>query len=370
MGIFGNLFKPMSQSEEQASASARILARLKERRGEETGKWLALMQDPTKIPPPAPTPTIEDVDHRDVINEAPYSPPLEAQYTALFPDDRGKPALVATATRAKPKMNETVEWVNRLFDEFARQASQFNATASGTEVTVTVHAPEFTYESPDYAVPDPEIKISVFKGHIATMHWAMLVQGYNDRIDIYVIAADEILNFTLNDIRKSELSPFMTIESTLANSHRVWNVGGTTIAFETIPLLAKELLGDLIRIASGSMDESELFAHHSVPLKLGETVAQGFSPPQQTPPPASVQNAAPQDIGSLASWSACDRLLKALDQDLAWMTSRLGSLDPSTDQKTVQILHDLGGRMRTLSGEVSTLLAEYHPAAGSKYNAS
>jgi hypothetical protein len=368
MGIFGNLFKPMSQSEEQASASARILARLKERRGEETGKWLGLMQDPTKVPPPAPTPTVEDVDQRDIINEAPYSPPLETQYTPLFPEDSGKPA--ATATRAKPKANETVEWVNKLFDEFARQASQFNATASGTDVTVTVHAPEFTYESPDYAVPDPELKISVFKGHIATLHWAMLVQGYNDKIQVYVIAADEILNFTLNDIRKADVSPFMTIESTLANSHRVWNVGGTTIGFEIIPLLAKELLGDLIRIASGRMDESELFAHHTVPLKLGETVAQGFSPVQQTAPPAPVQDAAPRDIASLASWSACDRLLQALDQDLAWMTSRLSALDPSTDQKTVQILHDLSGRMRTLSGEVSSLLAEYHPAAGSKYNAS
>ncbi len=39
----------------------------------------------------------------------------------------------------------------------------------------------------------------------------MLVQGYEEKIDVYVIAADEILNFTLNDIRKSGETAYMTV---------------------------------------------------------------------------------------------------------------------------------------------------------------
>src|SRR5262249_49143966 len=138
--------------------------------------------------------------------------------------------------------------------------------------------------SPTY---DPHKKLSIFKGHIATLHWGMLVQGYEEKIDVYMISADEILNFTLNDIRKSNTPSFMTIASSLSDSHRIWNVGGVTVGPETVPLLAKELLGDLIRIATGTMTESELFADHSKSLKLGDTVAQGFPAPAPTPAEAT-----------------------------------------------------------------------------------
>jgi len=143
---------------------------------------------------------------------------------------------------------------------------------------LTVNHPKFTFETPSFE--NPNSKISIFKGHVVAQHWAMLVQGYQERIDVYVIAADEILNFTLNDIRKSGLSPFMSVESSMEGDRRVWNIAGTPISLETIPFLSKELLGDLIRVATGTMDESELFTDLKTKLKLGETVAHGYSPPQ------------------------------------------------------------------------------------------
>jgi hypothetical protein len=375
MGL-SDFFKPKSQPEQQADASSRMLRQLRARRGEETGKWLALMRDEVGVPVLGPPPKLEDVDKRDTINETPYSPSLESQYAELNPKTIRPGSVVAAPPKAPAstpaEKNETVDWVKKLFQEFSLQATEFNATASGTELVMTVRPPEFTFETPHFGDYDPAKKIKVFKGHIATTHWAMLVQGYNDKIDVYVIPSESILNFTLNDIRKSELSPFMTIDSTLVDGHQVWTTSGHAVTPETLPLLAKELLGDLVRIGSGTMNESELFAHHTTDLKLGETVAQGYAPPLEPMPTSSLigESSAPTPIEALATWSACEALLQAIFKDLGSITSNEGALDSTKDEASIQRLHDLSGRLRNLSGELSGLIAEYQPTKGSKYNPS
>jgi len=386
--MLSNFFKPKTQSQKQAEASHRMLEELKARRGEETGKWLALMQDQVLVPPPGPPPTVEDVDQREVDEsyDEPYTPSLESQY--LDPSAKGRPATAVATPPPAPatpdlSTNDTAVWVKKLFQEFALQATEFNATASGTEMVMTVRPPEFTFETPHYGAYDPEKKIKVFKGHIATTHWAMLVQGYNEKIDVYIIPSESILNFTLNDIRKSELSAFMTIDSSIVNGKRQWTTSGHPVTPETLPLLAKELLGDIVRIASGTMEESELFAHHATDLKLGETVAQGYATPtaptpsgqaptstSTSPPPVPGSVAPTVALESLATWPACEALLQAIYKDLGSITSIEGALDLERDKETVQRLHDVAGRLRTLSGELSGLVAQYHPKGGSKYNPS
>ncbi len=272
MGFLDNLFKPKAQPEEDANRSTLMMQRLKARRGQETGKWLALMEDASRLPPEpsGPESTIEELDQRDVLDEAPYVPPMEAQIANMA--IAGSKVPLATAEEENP----TVAGVKKLFAEFQRQADEYNASAE-TTLMLTVNHPKFTFETPTFESPDATIK--VFKGHVVAQHWAMLVQGYEEKIDVYVIAADEILNFTLNDIRKSGVSPYMTVESSMVGDRRVWNIAGTPISLETIPFLSKELLGDLIRVATGTMDESELFSDLKTKLKLGETVAHGYSSP-------------------------------------------------------------------------------------------
>lgn len=272
MGFFANLFKPKSQPAEDVDRSVVMMEKLKARRGEETGKWLALMESGSRIPPPSgPPPTIEDVDQREILDEAPYVPPLEAQIASFYDAE----AAVPEAAR----VNQTVAGVEKLFAEFQRQADEYNTNAAETQLLLMVHPPKFTFEIEEPTYEDsrePVEKIGVFKGHVVAQHWALFVQGYEEKVDVYMIAADEILNFTLNEIRKSGVAPFMTIESTVVDGKRLWNVSGTRICIDTLPLLAKELLGDLIRIATGTMSEEELFADYQTDLKLGETVAHGY----------------------------------------------------------------------------------------------
>lgn len=276
MGFWESLFKPKAQKEDEAEKSARIMERLKARRGQETGKWLAIMENASKAPPPVgPPPTIEDIDKREVLDEVPYTPPLETQYTPLYAQEQPPERLPAGALG-----NQTVAGVEKFFTELKRQADEYNTNCQGGDFELMVNAPEYTFEKPhDESTYDDSKTLSIFKGSIVAQHWAMLVQGYEDRIEVYIISADEILNYTLNDIRNTGVSPFMLVESVLNEGKRVWSIEGTAVSEATMPALAQVLLGDLIRVDTGTMSESELFANAQGGLKLGVNVAQGYQAP-------------------------------------------------------------------------------------------
>jgi hypothetical protein len=409
MGLFGNLFKPLPPTQEEAERSAEVMTELKKRRGSETGKWLNLMaRDASQLPKFEAAPTVEDVDDRPQINEAPYAPSLKAQYATM--SVRFEPAAVP----APVSQNATVEWVNKLFNEFALQAAAFNSSAQGTHLIVSVHSPEYELEKPQLGVYSAEKKVSSIKGHLATMQWGMLIQGDENKIQVFVVPSERILDFMIHDIGASEFVPFMTIESNAIDSQseseseseseskakskskKEWHIEGTTITFDTIPLLAKVLLGDLVRIASGSMSETELFSSHKDGLKLGDTVAQGYTDkgPTQAQESASrsitnpaepsndfnfssdmlvEQKKAPQterSMDNLFTWQAASALIQAMDKDLPWLTQKEIDLDPALNQTEAARLNDLVTKLRTLSGEIGILLADYHPTQGSKYNAS
>lgn len=388
MGFLDALFKPLAQSDEDAERSAIVMRRLKSRHDTETGKWLALMDDPTNQAPPSkvPAPRLASIDKREVLNEAPYVPPMEAQYLA--------PELSAPSSTAQAVVegNQTVDWVNTLFSEFERQSKKFNASAEGTHLIMTVHRPTFTFEtSSTIDKHDPYKKVSVFKGHVSTVNWAMLVQGYESKIRVYIISSDEILNFTINDIRQSQIIPFMEITSSMVDGRRVFNFGETKICSQAIPRLAKELLGDLVRVSAGTMSEDELYVDGKVDLKLGETVARGFpalKPPETVPVPevsakksgktTSAHPLQPKEktpeelIKGLSTWPACTALIEAMNKDISALASRKSNLDPENekDKEALEQLQEIAGALRTLSGQVSEVVAEYHPSKGSKYNPS
>jgi hypothetical protein len=374
MGIFDNFFKQQGPPREQVKASETVLNRLKEARGEETGKWLALMRDPQDIVPTGPPPTIEDVDKRETVDAVIYTPPFEAVYTALSPSEKSTDAVVSVPSLQQSTMTD---WVDRIFDEFTRHASEFNQTAIGTELIINVQRPEFSFEPTEYGPDGPITRLRVFKGHLDTLHWAMLFQGNNEKISIYVLPSEAILGLTLNDVQKTSYAPFMTIDSLIKNGVQEWHIGGTTITYAMIPLVAKELIGDLIRIASGKMSEAELFQHHTIELKLGETVAHGYTfPAEKTIPPditmapldllyphesATPKPAVPDtqskqiDLKALPTWAACDTLIKTLDEDLA----RLMYNTPSGEGDAANQIHTLSEKLRQLSTDILALKKDY-----------
>ncbi len=180
---------------------------------------------------------------------------------------------------------------------------------------------------------------------------------------------------TLSDINQSGFSPFITIESLVKNGALEWHVGGATIVYEAIPNLAKELVGDLIKIASGKLKQEDLFAEPSGGLKLNPGAAQNLSQVMrvikddtaQAASSSSVATAVKQPqaqaaanpLASTLSFDAGERLVDALVKDLGAL-SRATEDSALTDAEQ-DTLRDMTTAMRTLHGQVSTFVAQYKP---------
>jgi hypothetical protein len=374
VGIFGNIFKKEAPPEEETQASNRVLDILKRRRGEETGKWLNLIRDPSMIPKPPAMSTIDGVDKRETLDGGLYTPPVDTMYTPL--NIEGAAPAVVRRSQALTVQSPLADWVNKFFDEFATQAGQFNATAGGTGLMLSVSPPEFNYQAAQYGSYAADKKISTIKGHVATLHWALLFQGIAAKINIYILPSDELLNLVNIDVSEAGYAPFMTMESSEKGAELEWHIAGAAVSEQSIPLLARELVGDLIRVSSGTMSETELFAHHHTELKLGETVASGYTP-TPTPAPANGGSAssaagdtAAGGTAALATFAACKDLLAAIDQDLSALSEQESEFERDQDQVALKRLHDYSARLRTLSGLASGLLADYQPGQGAKYRPS
>ena len=263
MTTIASLFNPFRRRK----MSEETVERLRWLRGKETAEWLAkqdeqavinaVMAHGGELPLLDEPPKLEDVD-KCVEDDSPiYNPPLDTTY--LSPGTE----VVNTTRRRPPAGNKQIEWIEQL-------------TNRDRALKVSVSLPEYKFERSPYDTYLPEAKISVFKGHLSTLHWGFLVQGYGNDIEIYVAPSDELLDLTINDIHGKGYKPFLVINSVLVNGEAKWLLGNEQVPFNKLPLLAKKIFGDLIRISTEQLKASELFTKYSQELKLGETVAQGY----------------------------------------------------------------------------------------------
>ncbi len=168
------------------------------------------------------------------------------------------------------------KWVDALFDCFAECAKTFNQSAMGTDLVVSCEPPNWPDAySQHTAVPNRED--IVFRGHLATRYWALILRGYHGKVSVFLMPAANILGFRNNVMKEQDFPPFMDITTSYSDDKVVWQSSGQEIGYEMLPSLARELFGDLVRVASGKMTEDELFGHHHEELKLGENVAVGFN---------------------------------------------------------------------------------------------
>lgn len=167
------------------------------------------------------------------------------------------------------------KWVDTLFNCFDDMAKAFNQSAQGTDLVVSCEPPTWPDAySQHTAVPNrQDIE---FRGHLATRYWALILRGYQGKVSVFLMPAANLLGFRNNVIKEADFPPFMDIETSYENDQVVWKSSGHEISFEMLPTIARELLGDLVRVASGKMSEDELFGHYHEELKLGKNVAVGY----------------------------------------------------------------------------------------------
>lgn len=273
----------------------------------------------------------------------------------------------ASAAPTNEYEHQLLQWLDKLFDQFELYAARFNNTAQGTDLIITCTRAGQTNNHADETVNN-NLAEKIYEGHLVTRFWAMLLRGTVEAISVFIFPAEVLLGFSLHKIDESPYSPLLVIESCWQDNQLAWHIGGTCITQNQIPLLAKELFGDLIRVASGKMSESELFAHPLQELNLGETLAVGYKVPpcadkESIAQPVSVgKNPAPPVTASktlsLSSLALGEKMLTSIDSDINQLFQLGKTALTSEDTLTFKKIELLTEKMEALKEAVRTAFAE------------
>lgn len=365
MSLYSRLFKVSPKDEIQSS---QIVGSLRASSGTQTGQWLALQKQEVVIGRVIARPwlaadnhprrsTAKSVDKVDVDDSPIYSPPVETSYA-----DTNAPQ--APLRQAPPKGNLQVQWIEEVFDALARNADAFNSSSSDKKQIASVYRSEYTVEAtPTFDSYLPVTLTSLFKGHISTNNWAMLMQGYASSLEIYILPSENLLQYTVNDIRDSNFKPFMIITSEIINGQFEWNIKDRgIILFDMLPLLAKELFSDLIRIGGGKANDPELLPTDAGTIRLEESATQSRSSPLAT-------SADPSTTGTertLRTWDNCRELLNTINSDLLMLAKNEEiAFDTAGGAPQAAQPHELSSDLRSLSGFVSGMLSKHTRANAS-----
>ncbi|HEY9678510.1 MAG TPA: hypothetical protein V6C76_10905 [Drouetiella sp.] len=147
-------------------------------------------------------------------------------------------------------INTMVRWVAQIFNEFELYKIEFNSKAVGSDLTLSSSALNLDALS---STNDH------FEGHLSTRFWSLAFDASTRKLDVYLIPAELLLAFTTNRIKDTEYKPFITFLPRRHSDQYYWSVENRQITFDMLPQLAKELFGDLIRVASGNVTENEFF---------------------------------------------------------------------------------------------------------------
>jgi len=272
--------------------SQKLFTDLKNRRGQETGRWLKSL--------------------------APEAPKASQEW-------------MQAQANAQDSFEEARVFIDAIFQEFAGLTFKFNENAVGTDLFVSCEKPQLVETRDDDVWYHPVTKS--YQGRLTTRFWCLYVRGNDQKIGVYVFPAELTIGFKSGHYSDEEVPPFVVAEHGSISGKRNWTIQGEEAPLSVIPPLAKEMFGDLVRVASGKMSESELFASHSQAPKLGENVAVGYEPNQVTPKaaaPSAPSPAANISVEGLSVHDACDLVDKVIDLELQRLYQEATKQAPGT----------------------------------------
>jgi len=263
-----------------------IFDALKSRRGQETGRWL------------------REVTSDAVVQEASQAPKAaEAAGVNVF--------------------DELVSFMNALFKEFSELAYEFNKTAVGTEMLLSLERPTVLEKRSDEVWYRPVQKSC--RGRLTTRRWAMFFRGEEKKISIMLLPASQLLSFAAGQGDDEAFPPFMELQYGDDGS---WSIGGENVPNGAVKHLAKELLGDLIRVSSGAMSETELFSDNQDKPQLGQNMGVGYA--AAAPAPVSSQTQPALALQTNTVHDACDVVDAAVDQELKRLYALATQIQPTS----------------------------------------
>lgn len=274
--------------------SQEVYTDLQKRRGQETGRWL-----------------------KELATEIPH-------------DKAAEPWEQAQST-ASDNFESVRIWMDALFQEFAGLTYGFNENAVGGDLFVSTERPQ-VFETRDDTLWYKPVNKN-YQGRLSTRFWSLAVKGDEKRIAFYLFPNEMTLQFKNGDFTDLEFPPILTAEPAKLNGRSTWTIQGEEAAISVMGPLAKELFGDLIRVASGKMEQSELFnAHKAGAPKLGENVAVGFEGSAHEASGEENHPARNLNIDGFSLSDACDILDKVIDRELQRFYKEAAGTQPGTPQ--------------------------------------
>ena len=98
-------------------------------------------------------------------------------------------------------------------------------------------------------------------GHLASRHWAMIIQGEENRILVYVTPVEYLVGFKPSP---QDFPPHMEMRLVRDTSNKssrefVWSIGGQMLSQDSLPVLARRLFTQLVKVCKGEANYGELF---------------------------------------------------------------------------------------------------------------
>jgi hypothetical protein len=189
-------------------------------------------------------PIVRDIDIREADHERNYLAPvglLQAPGTSKN-DDAPRPA--------PPQGDPQVSFIEALFDEFVFSAEKLKLNNVDDLELASVYLPRYTTEINEYNIKE---KMRSCKGYLSTRLWSLLIQGYSDRLEIFLVPSEKLLRFMSGNDTTSGIEPLMVVTSTVLDAQLVWLVKDEIVSLKSVPRFARKLFGYLFLIASGEV---------------------------------------------------------------------------------------------------------------------
>lgn len=236
---------------------------------------------------------------------------------------------VKAHSNAADSFEEARVWIDALFQEFGSLTYGFNEKVVGTDLFVSSEKAQIVETRDEDIWYHPVVK--TIQGRLSTRFWCLYVKGNETKIGIYVFPSELTIGFKAGQVSDEEAPPFLVAEHKTVGGRNFWAIQGEEASLAMLPHLAKELFGDLIRMASGKMDKAELFSRSNEQPKLGENVAVGYDQTAQ-PAAAAAPDAVTLNIDEAHLHEACDVLDQVIEKELQKLYQATSSVSPGSAQ--------------------------------------
>jgi hypothetical protein len=135
------------------------------------------------------------------------------------------------------------KWVNKIFDEFQRLAEHVNRVIGGN--FFIWHKPNL---SGKVAVEDGYSKL-FFYGYVCNASWALVVRGWENRIQIFVTPLEIALGSPRAEVCIGG-DPYVEIWGDVHEGILVWRIEDYPITYGMIPKLVRQLFDDFLLIST------------------------------------------------------------------------------------------------------------------------